>query len=1105
MELAVVAGLGLIGSYIANNRDDDTDIINEPVSENKEFINKYKKDIETIESNKIKLFPTDMNSKVHHLYDTRMIPKIKDDFYEKAKDQREKSKIPERTNIIPPFFNSITGQNSSLTMGSVPTSELSNNNSSYISQFNLQTLDNKGEPASIGDIWKSDKKDNIINLQKSLEISNGFSPFESSVNDMTYGIVQPEHFTHNNMQFNTSRRDLGNTESNNFEYKMEIFSGSSKNWNPKREVLPFFNPEEYKQLPFKTELTTDEERNRIFQSRIKQNERPFEPERVQPGLNLDYNENSNIGFHDTFRAMPKDTNELRPANKPKLTYDGRIQGGPKKGERRSIAVPMKKRRPEQWRYQEFSDLVPNKSIVTGQTVQGKFILPENARTVDTCELKGPAIATTKVGPDNREGKVKINKRVKHVEDKLGPKGTDKYNPNNKSFNILDNERKTTNYNIPMHANKNMNTHAYDPNDISKTTIRQSTNKSFNTHNKPNQNNTQTYDPNDIAKSTIRQTLTNEQFNTMTRQLIGNYSNLSDQAKMIIKQILASQSYEQIMQSAQHNAYSNLPDNAKKTLKQVLTLCQFNTNNKPQQKETYTNLPDTTRITTRQILSVLENNKIMQSGQHNNYTNLTDTTKTTIRQTLTEEQFNTSMRQLINSYSNLSDESRKTLKEVLTKEQFNTNIGPQQKNPYSNLSDEVKNTLKQILTLKQFNTNFGSLQKSQYSNFSDISKHTIKELFSLIEFNNNIKSNQKEGYTNLQDLAKTTTRETLTESEFNTFLSGTLTSYSNLTDEAKHTIKEILSTQNLETMIGSANKQGYSNLSDKAKLTLKQLLTLQTFSNFIKQNIGSYSNLSDEAKHTIKELLTIFEYNNNVGSAHKEVYTELMDLAKHTIKEFIAITELNNNVGTIKKEIAFDPNDLARTTDRQDLDAQEFNNQIGTVKKDIAFDPNDLARTTHKQDLLNENYMGTILNSSSGVQQVSFDIAPTQKDMNKAINYNSAAYATGINRETISSSDARNMRQNITKEVIAEGRYPTLSNAKQGPTREVYDTMEQNIRPNYNVMKPPALLTKMNLEDRDIFNTQNLKNKVEYDERLYEELLDQLNENPLVNNVNSIFK
>ena len=51
--------------------------------------------------------------------------------------------------------------------------------------------------------------------------------------------------------------------------------------------------------------------------------------------------------------------------------------------------------------------------------------------ISTHELKGPAIATTQVRPDNRDSKIHINKRVKHIEDKLGPKAIDKYNPKQK--------------------------------------------------------------------------------------------------------------------------------------------------------------------------------------------------------------------------------------------------------------------------------------------------------------------------------------------------------------------------------------------------------------------------------------------------------------------------------------------------------------------------------------------------------------------------------------------------------------------------------------------------------------------------------------------------
>jgi hypothetical protein len=1461
MELAVVAGLGLVGSYIANNtKDENTDPILEPgyfsnsrkknsnISENN--MNKINKTLYQIESNEnkadltydngyydsnnVKLFPSDINSKVHHLYDTRMVPKLKDKFYDMASEQREKSKIPERTNIIPPFFNQpyqnhLMSQSDALTMGPVPSSELLNsNNESFTSQFNLQTVDNVGEPASMGDTWNSTHRSNILNLERSLALTQGFSPFDTESTDMTYNIVPPEHFTHNNMQQFSSRRDNTNTESNSFEYKMEVFSGSSKNWNPKRETLPFFDPEEYKQTPFKQDVVVDQERDRIYQARVRQNERPFEPVRVAPGLNLDYDEIPVTGRHDTFRVMPKDTNDIRPANKPKLTYEGRVQGAPKKGEKRGVMGPVIKRRPEQWRYQTVDDLVANKAQVTGPTSQGNYLIPDNARMNTTCELKGPAQAPTQVGPENRAGDVKISKRVKHVEDKLGPKATDRFNLNDKSYNIALTERNTANYNdhMPAHnpnqggqyydpnnlakttkkqdiesfepvgpnstnavqaynpndlanptkkeqltnkqlnthakanngqthtynpndlanstkkeqltnkqlnthakanngqthtynpndlanstkkqtltnkqlnthakanngqvhtydpndlanptkkqqltnkqlnthakanngqvhtydpndlanptkkqtlTNKQLNTHAkanngqthaydqnditrttgrqnltdkqfnthagpnngqthaYDQNDITRTTGRQNlTEKQFNTHADPNNGQVHAYDQNDITRTTGRQTLTTKQFNTMIQQLVGSYSNLTDQARMTIKQILATQTYEQIMSSAQHNAYANLSDQARTTLRQVLSLAQFNTNAGPANKQVYANLTDQANTTLRQILSVLETNTHMGAANKQVYSNFTDDAKTTQRQTLSESEFNTVIGQLISSYANLTDQTRTTIKQLLSEAQFNTNAGPANKQVYSNLTDEARTTLKQILSMEEFNTalgpankqvyanlsdqarttlreilsaletnthmgagnkqvysnlsdnarttlkqilsklqfnnNMGTANKQSYAELTDLAKHTIRELLTTMELNTALGPANKQVYANLSDVARTTTRETLTEAEFNTFLAKSIGSYSNLSDEVKSTLRQILATQELNTMMGTAQKGSYSNLSDEAKATLRQLLTLQTFSTHIRQNIGSYANLSDQAKTTLKQLLTLVETNNNIKSTQQGTYANLMDLAKQTIKEFIAVQEVNsnvgaaqknpnayytdlaksthaqevmtqsynNNIGTVKREIAFDPNDLARHTHKQDTAVQQFNQHAGTTQtnREIAYDPNDIAKITHKQDLIHANYSGPMNNSSSGTQQVSFDIAPTMKDLNKAIDYKSAAAPSGFAPKPESQKAARNMRQNVTKEEVAQGRYPTLSGPKLIPTRDNYDSMEQKTKPNFNVLNPPALISKANLEDRAIFNVQHIKNKAACDERLYKELLSQFEDNPLINN------
>ena len=115
MELAVISGLGYLGYKLIKNNDENT-----------------------VYNNKIRLFPSDTDKYTHHIYDTRIEKNINDEYYNKAKIQREKSNNPILTNIIPPMFNN-TNTN---VMGSIPNTELNNNNEfDYSNQFQLQTID----------------------------------------------------------------------------------------------------------------------------------------------------------------------------------------------------------------------------------------------------------------------------------------------------------------------------------------------------------------------------------------------------------------------------------------------------------------------------------------------------------------------------------------------------------------------------------------------------------------------------------------------------------------------------------------------------------------------------------------------------------------------------------------------------------------------------------------------------------------------------------------------------------------------------------------------------------------------------------------------------
>ena len=68
-----------------------------------------------------------------------------------------------------------------------------------------------------------------------------------------------------------------------------------------------------------------------------------------------------------------------------------------------------------------------------------------------------------------------------------------------------------------------------------------------------------------------------------------------------------------------------------------------------------------------------------------------------------------------------------------------------------------------------------------------------------------------------------------------------------------------------------------------------------------------------------------------------------------------------------------------------------------------------------------------------------------------------------------------MRQNTVKEVIAQGRYPTLSGQIQIPTIESYGRIRLHSKPNYNIPNAPDLITN----DRPKFDTKIKKKYVAF--------------------------
>jgi hypothetical protein len=145
---------------------------------------------------------------------------------------------------------------------------------------------------------------------------------------------------------------------------LDLHSGNTKTFKHKQEIGKLFSekPENIYGTPlFTSEIETD----RFISSLYKQGEKPFQEEKIAAPISGTY-ENKILPDY-------KDVNELRPGNKPKESYEGKILSG-KMGEVRGVQSNVNKNRPERF-YEQGSDRL----IVT----TGQYIAKKNEEDYDT--------------------------------------------------------------------------------------------------------------------------------------------------------------------------------------------------------------------------------------------------------------------------------------------------------------------------------------------------------------------------------------------------------------------------------------------------------------------------------------------------------------------------------------------------------------------------------------------------------------------------------------------------------------------------------------------------------------------------------------------------
>ena len=341
----------------------------------------------------------------------------------------------------------------------------------------------------------------------------------------------------------------------------------------KTTPVPLFEPT--KDTNFQSDITkSDDLADRYVASRYKKLELPFEQVTVGPGMDDELASPSG-GFHPDVRehVMPKTIDELRPKTNPQISYKGRVVPG-KAPSTKSESVPViAKNRPE-------TSFVnnPDKYFVTAagneKAAMRPFqILKETSRKCSKAYTgsAGPAEVTA---ASNRS---LYKKSTKVSLDDAGPRnlfrdGVSTHEMGKTSYNLGSNERditgkRTHTSNITtvvksiispildaMKPTKKQNVEAnsrqtgnfgssnvsknvvWDPNDIAKTTIKETNIHDNRTGNVQFSDKGVVWDPDDVTKTTIRETTTdNEHTGHMNSNDKGVKWDPNDIAKTTIKE------------------------------------------------------------------------------------------------------------------------------------------------------------------------------------------------------------------------------------------------------------------------------------------------------------------------------------------------------------------------------------------------------------------------------------------------------------------------------------------------------------------------------------------------------------------------------------------
>jgi hypothetical protein len=373
------------------------------------------------------------------------------------------------------------------------------------------------------------------------------------ISPLTGQSINKEGF-HDNMIPFIKNKNQQNLNFDAFSNTLGRHTGNDNDYRPKKkEIKPFFditpnNSYVYGSPSFTETVGMD----RYVPSQKRQGEKPFQDIRVGPGLAAGYTAEPVGGLNQANArdyVLPKSVDETRVLTNPRLTYEGRIIAGLKSGQRGLQAKPFK-HRPERY-YNSSPDRGNLSSAIKASQLREKYYMKPTQKQYQKQYYGG--LGQAQLSKPRKEGAYRRSTKNNYmnptprnayredswtVNEEANESAVGDYGKN--SFDNRANERDTTQdiiHNINIGAGMPGKLTVYDPNDITRTTIKEQTVDNDYTGQLTTVKRAATvYDPNDIMRTTIKeQNIDNEHTGQLTGEKRNTTYDPNDVARTTIKE------------------------------------------------------------------------------------------------------------------------------------------------------------------------------------------------------------------------------------------------------------------------------------------------------------------------------------------------------------------------------------------------------------------------------------------------------------------------------------------------------------------------------------------------------------------------------------------